>query len=144
MDRAFEPRLFIRTKHREDEDISRTFPECIEREVKYLYDKFKYKKDMIITKSDKEAYEKATRSRICELKGEFEDDDTIVRDHCHLTGKFRDAAHKCCNLKYKVPQSTPEIFHNSAGYDAHFYIKNLGVAAGKIKCIPNNNEYLFL
>ena len=25
------------------------------------------------------------------------------RDHCHLSAKFRGAAHEVCNLKYKVP-----------------------------------------
>ena len=25
-----------------------------------------------------------------------------VCDHCHLSGKFRGAAHEICNLKYKV------------------------------------------
>ena len=26
-----------------------------------------------------------------------------VRDHCHYTGKDREAAHRICNLKLKVP-----------------------------------------
>ena len=25
-----------------------------------------------------------------------------VRDHCHYTGKYRDAAHSICNLKFNV------------------------------------------
>ena len=25
-----------------------------------------------------------------------------VRDHCHYTGKYRDAAHNICNLRYKI------------------------------------------
>ena len=25
-----------------------------------------------------------------------------VRDHCHYTGKYRDAAHHICNLRYKT------------------------------------------
>ena len=32
------------------------------------------------------------------------------------------------------------IFHNLAGYDAHLFIKNLGVSEGNIDCIPNNEE----
>ena len=27
----------------------------------------------------------------------IENDDEKVRDHCHITGKFRDAAHWSCN-----------------------------------------------
>ena len=32
------------------------------------------------------------------------------------------------------------IFHNLSGYDAHLFIKNLGVSEGNIDCIPNNEE----
>ena len=32
------------------------------------------------------------------------------------------------------------IFHNLANYDAHLFIKNLGVKSGKIDCLPNNEE----
>ena len=35
-----------------------------------------------------------------------------VRDHSHLSGKFRGAAHEVCNLKYKVPKFFPVAFHN--------------------------------
>ena len=27
-----------------------------------------------------------------------------VRDHCHYSGKFREAAHNICNLRYKTPK----------------------------------------
>ena len=32
------------------------------------------------------------------------------------------------------------VFHNLSGYDSHLFIKNLGLTAGKIDCIPNNDE----
>ena len=35
-----------------------------------------------------------------------------VRDHCHVTGKFRWAAHNKCNLKLRIPSKLPIIFHN--------------------------------
>ena len=63
-----------------------------------------------------------------------------VRDHCHLSGKFRGAAHKICNLKYKVPKFFPVLFHNLFGYDSHLFIKALGNSQGDISCIPNNEE----
>ena len=31
------------------------------------------------------------------------DDDYKKRDHYHYTGKYREAAHNICNLRYKIP-----------------------------------------
>ena len=44
-----------------------------------------------------------------------------VKDHCHYTRKFREAAHSKCNLNYKVPKDIPIIIHN-ASYDTYFII----------------------
>ena len=33
---------------------------------------------------------------ICEKL--IDDDDEKVKDHCHVTGKFRDAVHSSCNI----------------------------------------------
>ena len=48
-----------------------------------------------------------------------------VRDHCHVTGKYRDAAHSLCNLKLNVPNEIPIVFRNGSNYDYHFVIKEL-------------------
>ena len=48
-----------------------------------------------------------------------------ARDHCHYPGSFRGAAHNICNLRYKVPQKVPIVFHNSSTYDYHFITKQL-------------------
>ena len=82
------------------------------------------------------AYKASTYCYICE--GELLNDK--VADHCHLTRKFRGAAHNKCNLEYRIPKFFPVIFHNLAGYDAHLFVKNLGVTEGKINCIPKNEE----
>ena len=58
-----------------------------------------------------------------------------MRDHCYFTGKFRGAAHNLCNLKYRRPKFTPVLFHNLSGYDALFFIKNLGGIERNIDCI---------
>ena len=53
---------------------------------------------MIMTIHDKIVYDNSTLCHICnEELGEDR-----VCDHCHLSGKFRGAAHDVCNLKYKV------------------------------------------
>ena len=64
----------------------------------------------------------------------------IVADHCYLSGRYRGPAHNKCNLEYQVPKFFPAVFHNLAGYDAHIFVKNLGMTDGKIKCIPKNEE----
>ena len=35
------------------------------------------------------------------LRNEFRD---AVRDHCHITGKYRGATHNACNLKLRITQ----------------------------------------
>lgn len=63
-----------------------------------------------------------------------------VRDHCHITGAFRGAAHSYCNLQFKLPNFVPIVFHNLSGYDCHLFIKQLGVAPGAIKILPKTKE----
>ena len=97
---------------------------------------FKFPKSTIMTKHDKLAYDNFTLCYICnEEHGEDR-----VRDHCHLSGKFRNGAHEVCNLKYKVPKFFPFVFHNLSGYNSHLFIKTLGNSEGDISCITNNEE----
>ena len=52
-----------------------------------------------MTMHDKMVYDSSTLCHICNVElGEDR-----VRDHCHLSGKFRGAAHEVSNLEYKVP-----------------------------------------
>ena len=49
-----------------------------------------------------------------------------VRDHCHIIGKDRGAAHNRCNLMLKIsPKMTqiPVEFHNLRGYDSHLIMQ---------------------
>ena len=85
---------------------------------------------------DTTAYDNST---LCHIINEELGKDR-VRDHCHLPGKFRGAAHEIYNLKYKVPKFFPVVFHNLSGYDSHLFIKRLRNSEGDISCIPNNEE----
>ncbi|XP_022809736.1 uncharacterized protein LOC111346730 [Stylophora pistillata] len=130
-------RLVEYTAKSEDEDVAQIFVESLEAEVQAIYNDHPPKK-MIFTKSDAVEFENAT---CCWLCGEdFEEGKDKVRDHCHYTGKFRGAAHNSCNLKFQRPKFTPVVFHNLANYDAHLFVRNLGVSEGEIDCIPNNEE----
>ena len=67
-------------------------------------------------------------------EGEEEDFKKVI-DHCHLTGKYRGAAHNICNLKYVIPKFVPVVIHNLSGYDSHLFIKNLGKTKGGMSCL---------
>ena len=92
-----------------------------------------YKK---VTKQDQKNYKNSKVCHICEK--DFNNDK--VWDHCHITGKFRGAAHDNCNKKYVIPKYIPIVFHNLRGYDSHFIDQNLGKYEEKIDIIPNNTE----
>ena len=90
----------------------------------------------VMDSNDRRNYYKKSNGAICNgpLTGE------TVKDHDHLTGKFRGAAHSQCSLQYQLPKFVPVIFHNLSGYDSHLFIKQLGRSEGNINCIPNNEE----
>ncbi|XP_036148432.1 uncharacterized protein LOC118647498 [Monomorium pharaonis] len=52
-----------------------------------------------LSKEQLEAYRSATRCHICDKP--FAPEDTRVRDHCHLTGRYRDPAHSLCVFPYE-------------------------------------------
>ena len=64
-----------------------------------------------------------------------------ARDHCHYTGKYRGAAHRTCNLRYKTPKEIAVVFHNGCAYDYHFIIKELAEEfEGQFECLGENTE----
>lgn len=120
-------------KKSEDDDVAKIFVDMLEKEINKIYLQFKFEKKMIFDKKDEKDFRESTKCHICEK--DLGND--RVRDHCHLSGKYRGVAHNGCNLNYKVPKFIPVVFHNLSGYDSHLFIKKLG---GKIKCIPTNEE----
>ncbi|XP_051155221.1 uncharacterized protein LOC127277868 [Leptopilina boulardi] len=76
---------------------------------------------------------------ICRKKIKY--GDVKVRDHCHLTGKYRGPAHQECNINYHESQVIPVVFHNLSGYDAHFIIESIATEfEGKVDLLPINKE----
>ena len=124
------------TASMENEDVAQIFVNMLEENVKSIYKRFDKPKKMIFGPKEREEFDEATECWICH--GELGLD--RVRDHCHLTGIYRGAAHNKCNLQYRKPTFIPVVFHNLSGYDSHLFIKNLGVTEGNINCIPNNEE----
>ena len=92
---------------------------------------------MEMTVVDVRAFETATICSICSQElGVYR-----IRDHCHVTGKYRGAAHNACNLNMKQRERIPVFFQNFRGYDAHLIMEAIGkIKHKKISCILQNHE----
>ena len=75
-----------------------------------------FTKNLIMTAEQNEEVE---RSNICWICGRLINSDEKVRDHCHITGKYRGEPHWNCNINLKINKNVPVIFHNLKGYDSH-------------------------
>lgn len=138
------------------ESVVEHFLASLQDELIEINEVFKHPAMMDMSPDDWRSFDSAKDCHICDepLAGD------MVRDHCHITGKFRGAAHKECNLKLQIHASTyigkddkehkrrgtpvPVVFHNLRGYDGHLIMSALGECGAamdeKISCIPNNIE----
>lgn len=99
-----------------------------------LYLHLKIKKIKDLSEIQKEEYKNAKICHICEeelsnIPSYISKKHSVcnngkdkVRDHDHLTGLHRGAAHNICNLNYKVPKCIPVFFHNLSGFDSHLLV----------------------
>lgn len=117
-------------------DCVSKFISCITRDAKEIHSILTHNKPMDFTQEDANSFENAKRCHICNHLLWHDK----VRDHCHMTGRYRGAAHRHCNLQFKSPKFIPIFFHNLSGYDCHLFIKELGELPGKIKIIPKTKE----
>ena len=100
--------------------------------------KKRFNKNLIMSEVEKQ-FQSSNTCWICEKL--IDNDDEKVRDHCHITGKFRGAAHWNCNINFQLTKKVPVIFHNLRGYDNHYLIFCvLNKFDVNIDVIPNNLE----
>ena len=70
----------------------------------------------------------------------YVDNEVKVRDHCHISGKYRGSAHRDCNINLKLNQKISIVFHNLKNYDSHLIMHKLGKTNLKISVMPNGLE----
>ena len=64
-----------------------------------------------------------------------------VKDHYHITGKYRGLVHSNCNLQLQMPKKLPIIFHNLEVYDGNLIFRELNNFKDiDIQVIPKTNE----
>jgi hypothetical protein len=141
------------------ENAAERFFEAMQNELETINGVFRQPKDIVMTQEDKASFAEAADCHVCggPLNGDR------VRDHCHITGKYRGAAHSACNLQLRIyahKTKVPVVFHNLRGYDGHLLMQAIGKVDTKrpawkkdktgnwvqtektdaINCIPNNME----
>ena len=75
-----------------------------------------FNKNLIMTEKE-EQFQSSNSCWTCEKL--INDADEKVRDHCHITGKFRGIAQWSCNINLQLTKKVPVIFHNLRGFDSH-------------------------
>ena len=83
--------------------------------------KFEKKKKKLATNEQQKAYQNAKIGSICKekFKNKHVKDKKCrkVKDDCHNTEEYGDAAHSICNVKYSVTKKICIVFHNESSYD---------------------------
>ena len=97
-----------------------------------------FNKNLIMSEKKEHLFQQSNSCWIC--KKLIDNDEEKVRDHCHVTGKFRGAAHWNCNINFQLTKKVPVIFHNLRGYDSHLIFNELDKFDVKIDVIPNGLE----
>ena len=115
--------------------------------VKVILNKYEYckkvmkkhfNKNLIMSEKEEEQFQSSNISGICEKLINF--DNEKVRDHCHVTGKVRGAAHWSCKINLQLTEKFPVIFQNLRGYDSHLIFRELNKFDVKIEVIPDGLE----
>ncbi|KAG8238905.1 hypothetical protein J437_LFUL017477 [Ladona fulva] len=118
-------------------NAERVFIQRMKDEAEKIFELYKKPVPMELLTPEEESMFRMTE--LCFICGKKLNDGR-VRDHDHLTGRFRGVAHKFCNLQYKMPNFLPVFIHNLSSYDSHFIVRELDYDDRKIFVIPNSEE----
>ena len=91
-----------------------------------------------MTKDDDENFKKSTKCWNCDTA--YVHSDFKVKDHCHITGKYKGSAHRGCNINVKLNHTIPVIFHNLKKIYSNLIMLELRKFSLKINVTPNGLE----
>ena len=97
-----------------------------------------FNKNLVISAEEEEKFQLTNICWICDEL--FDVGHDIVRGHCHITGKYRNAVPWRCNVNLKLSKKIIVIFHNLRRYDSHLIMKKTSKFDVKVNVIPNELE----
>ena len=118
------------------ENAAYEFIKAILKEYKYCKKVMNkhFNKNLIMSEEEEHLFQQSNSCWIC--KKRIDNDEEKVRDHCHVTGKFRGAIHRKCNINFQLTKNVPVIFLNLRGYDSHLIFNEFEKFDVKISVIP--------
>ena len=116
------------------ENAMDVFFDWLEQELENIREDLKHIRPLRMTEDDWVNHEKVTKCWVCnrgfwKWTPDCEHGLYKVKDHCHITGAYRGAAHSDCNFLLQIrPYHTPipVFFHNLKNYDSHHLISAIG------------------
>ena len=137
----------------EDENYSRPYKSYCGRDAVYKFfedlfeEEQRINKHMIqfakskMDKMTQDEWKKYNEAKCCYIcNNEFTKKNYKVRDHNHITNKFRGAACDSCNKQYRLSHIIPVVFHNLKGYDMKLLLQEVGRFKRELSVIPLNME----
>ena len=121
--------------------------DCVNKFIAMMLEEYEYcsnvmkeyfNKKLIMSAEEEEIFQSSNKCWICNKL--FDLVDEKVRDHCHISGKFRGAVHFSCNANLKITKKVSVTFHNLRGYDGHLIMKERNNFDVIIDAIPNGLE----
>ena len=97
-----------------------------------------FNKNLVMTEEEEHLFRWSNNCWIC--KKLIDNDDEKIRDHCHITSKFRGAGNWDCNINFQLTTKVPVIFNDLKGYDSHLIFSELNTFNVKISAILNGLE----
>ena len=83
-----------------------------------------FNKEPKVTKEDNEDWKNSSKCWICD--NDYVDNNFKVRDHSHITGKYRALGHRDSNINHHLNRKIPIVFHNLKYYASHLIMEDLG------------------
>ena len=97
-----------------------------------------FNKYLILNEEEEHLLQQIKNCWIC--KKLIDNNEEKVKDHRHITGKFRGAALWNCIINFQLSKNVPVILHNLRGYGSHLIFNELDKFNVKISVIPNELE----
>ena len=66
---------------------------------------------------------------------------SIVTNKFLIFDRYREPAHRKCNLSFQDSRTIPIVFHNLSGYDSHLFIREIATCfPGRVSLLPQTKE----